>query len=53
MSALKKSKPHLLAPVETHVLGAPFGSQVSSHLKDSRLGSIVSDPVVVTVDNGS
>ena len=35
----------------THILGTPFSRQVSAHLEDSRLGSIVGNPVVVTVDN--
>lgn len=38
---------------KTYIFGAPLGSQISSHLKDGRFGSIVSNPVVVSIDNGS
>lgn len=37
----------------TYVLGAPLGGQIAAHLQYSRLGSIVRNPVMVTVYDGS
>ena len=39
--------------VDSNVVRSPFSSQVSGHLKYGRLGGVVGDPMVVSVDNGS
>lgn len=39
--------------VDSNVVRAPLGSQVSCHLQHGGLGGVVGDPVVVSVDDGS
>lgn len=39
--------------VDANVVRSPFCGQISTHLEDSRLGSVVGDPVMVSVDDGA